>query len=167
MRWIGTWDSGTSYAVDDVVYYAPGTLSLQGASYIATSAHPAQDPAPVTNIGVGDFVEWAVSIGWAALDSVEVNGPVVVPVTVTANHTASVGELVLANTANGALTVTLPDAAEASGGQVSVKKTSAAYALTIASADGMMFDAVYVSAYVTDIGTSFTFVSDGTYWNVT
>jgi hypothetical protein len=50
---------------------------------------------------------------------------------------------------------------------VSVKKTSAAYALTIASADGMMFDAVYVSAYVTDIGTSFTFVSDGTYWNVT
>lgn len=168
MRWLGAWVGGTEYEIADVVSYDPdGAGPLASGSYVATTAHTANDPAPLTDIGVGDFSVWAVSIGWEQIASVGQAAPLVEPETWTASDTATIGTLVLADTSGGGLTVTLPDAGESAGQCITVKKIAAGYTLTIASADGMRFDSVHTSALVTDLGVSYTFVSDGTYWNVT
>lgn len=85
-------------------------------------------------------------------------------VSATANLTAQLRDLVLCNTSGGGFTVTLPSPGTA-GESVGVKLVAGPGALTVS---GTMFTNQSASTLtITDVGTSVTFVSDGSTWQVT
>jgi len=84
----------------------------------------------------------------------------------TAAYTATYGEVVLADTAAGGFTVTLPTAVAALGLPITIKKISAdANTLTIATTAAQTIDGVTTQAWSSQYA-SLTVVSDGANWEV-
>jgi len=85
-------------------------------------------------------------------------------VTITANHTASPWQVVLANTSAGNLTVTLPLAATCTGKPINAKKISSdGYKMTVTGQSGQTIDG-QTTQVVTDQHNCMTVISDGSNW---
>lgn len=87
-----------------------------------------------------------------------------IPVTVTADYTASINELVLVNN-TGNITVTLPDASLFIGEMISIKKVSENNARITIDSDGGTVDGD-TSTEIRFFNTSVMLISDGTNWNI-
>lgn len=131
-------------------YPAPTVDGLQG--------RPVADTAPTVDAALAwNGTAWSPQAGGTPSGAYPV-------VTITANHTASAWQVVLANTAAGNLTVTLPSAASCVGKPINIKKISPdGYKLTVAPLTGQTIDG-QTNQVVTDQFNCMTVVSDGSNW---
>jgi hypothetical protein len=110
-----------------------------------------------------------LTAGFIALSDVVHGGLGLQVVTKTANYTAAVGEYVRCNAASGGFTITFPDATLHQDRPVAVAKRDASgNVVTLATTLGQTFE-TNVSTTTLSIdskGDSYTFISNGTNWEL-
>ena len=177
---IATSEATLAYGIADVssadtfVVRQTGVVTMSGLTpatvyYLsATTAGALTATDPVSASTYSQPVGAALSATELLLLPYRPSGPWSAPrfntVSKTANYTAVAHDLVLCNTSGGGFTVTLPSPGTA-GETVGVKLVAGPGALTVS---GTMFTNQSASTLtITDVGTSVTFVSDGSTWQVT